>query len=300
MKGVGLILNYLLFFALLFVATGAYQTAAVKWGWLGGGISVVLAFGLPLLTFKLWTQVYDNRAKAKKEPTISAKDQQRTASAYRTVYLNQLAALMAKMAQADGTVDEREIRESGHIFEKLHFTTREIDICVQAFCDVLSTSPSGSHSARFYATQMVLSGIGVELRRITYEILWDIACADGRLASSEKALLIELETALELPAGTFHYFYTRRVRQHTQGGQTKPPPAQSDGYLSEAYTVLGCSPNSSDDQLRQAYREMAKKLHPDVLRSQGMPEALMSKANERMARINVAWEQIKKARNLGV
>ena len=50
--------------------------------------------------------------------------------------------------------------------------------------------------------------------------------------------------------------------------------------------------------MKRAYREKAKKCHPDVLRAQGLPEEMIGKANEQMARVNEAWGRIKSARGL--
>ena len=62
--------------------------------------------------------------------------------------------------------------------------------------------------------------------------------------------------------------------------------------------MIGCPSTASDDEVRRAYREKAKQLHPDALRAQGLSEELLSRANAQMARINAAWAEIKKARNL--
>jgi len=66
----------------------------------------------------------------------------------------------------------------------------------------------------------------------------------------------------------------------------------------DPYSVIGCPRTASDDEVRRAYREKAKQLHPDVLRAQGLSDELLSRANAQMARINAAWAEIKKARNL--
>ena len=62
--------------------------------------------------------------------------------------------------------------------------------------------------------------------------------------------------------------------------------------------MIGCSSTASDDEVRRAYREKAKQLHPDAVRAQGLSDELLSRANAQMARINAAWSEIKKARNL--
>ena len=56
--------------------------------------------------------------------------------------------------------------------------------------------------------------------------------------------------------------------------------------IEDPYKVLGVSPNASDDEIKQAYRRLAKKYHPD--RNPGDAEAA-----KMMQKINAAYEQIK-------
>lgn len=68
--------------------------------------------------------------------------------------------------------------------------------------------------------------------------------------------------------------------------------------LDEAYAELGVCCSASDSEVRRAYRKLAKKFHPDAVRSQGLSEDAAAKADERMKRINQAWNAIKDARGL--
>ena len=56
--------------------------------------------------------------------------------------------------------------------------------------------------------------------------------------------------------------------------------------IDDPYKVLGVSPNATDDEIKQAYRRLAKKYHPD--RNPGDEEAA-----KKMQQINAAYEQIK-------
>ena len=64
------------------------------------------------------------------------------------------------------------------------------------------------------------------------------------------------------------------------------------------YDVLGVSPDASDEEVKHAYRDKVKHLHPDTLRSKGLPEEVIATVNEQMTRINAAWEMVKRDRRL--
>ena len=56
--------------------------------------------------------------------------------------------------------------------------------------------------------------------------------------------------------------------------------------IEDPYKVLGVSPDASDEEIKKAYRAMAKKYHPD--RNPGDEEAV-----KKMQQVNAAYEQIK-------
>ena len=56
--------------------------------------------------------------------------------------------------------------------------------------------------------------------------------------------------------------------------------------MEDPYKVLGVSPNASDEEIKQAYRRLAKKYHPDL--NPGDEEAA-----KRMQQVNAAYEKIK-------
>lgn len=62
--------------------------------------------------------------------------------------------------------------------------------------------------------------------------------------------------------------------------------------MNDPYQVLGVSPSASDDEVKAAYRALAKKYHPD--RNNGSPEA-----EKKMMQINDAYAQIVEMRKNG-
>ena len=50
--------------------------------------------------------------------------------------------------------------------------------------------------------------------------------------------------------------------------------------MQDPYRVLGVSPQATDDEVKKAYRALAKKYHPDVNNGSAEAEARMKEVNE--------------------
>lgn len=65
--------------------------------------------------------------------------------------------------------------------------------------------------------------------------------------------------------------------------------------MNDPYAVLGVSPNASDDEVKKAYRDLARKYHPDNYHDNPLADL----AQEKMKQINEAYDQIQKMRSGG-
>jgi len=94
--------------------------------------------------------------------------------------------------------------------------------------------------------------------------------------------------------------YQKRMWEwfHRHFRDAPPPRSKSASALQKEYDLLGCAPDATDDAVRRAYRVVAKKYHPDLLRANGFSESLIQKATLKMAQINAAWEKIRKERDI--
>ncbi|MBO4914930.1 MAG: J domain-containing protein [Oscillospiraceae bacterium] len=65
--------------------------------------------------------------------------------------------------------------------------------------------------------------------------------------------------------------------------------------MSDPYKVLNISPSATDDEVKHAYRELARKYHPDNYQNNPLADL----AQEKMKEINEAYDLIQKQRKSG-
>lgn len=65
--------------------------------------------------------------------------------------------------------------------------------------------------------------------------------------------------------------------------------------MRDPYSVLGVSPGASDDEVKRAYRELARKYHPDNYQDNPLADL----AEEKMKEVNEAYDAINRQRSGG-
>jgi len=214
-------------------------------------------------------------------------------------FLVSLFSMAAKMAKADGVADASEVRMAEQLFTLLNIQGPQREKLKNAFNAALL------HPEGIYAdADTVAAYVGqLEARAFFYELLWDIACADGVLASEEKEILIRICSHLKIPDFYFELNYLRRVstfqEAHRHSRQTdEGSHVDGTASLADAYATLGCHPEATDEEVRRAYRTSAKTYHPDVLRANNVPDEMIAVATRKMVALNEAWARIRRARGL--
>lgn len=65
--------------------------------------------------------------------------------------------------------------------------------------------------------------------------------------------------------------------------------------MNDPYQILNISPSASDEEVKKAYRDLARKYHPDNYHDNPLADL----AQEKMKEINEAYDQIQKQRKAG-
>jgi DnaJ like chaperone protein len=94
-------------------------------------------------------------------------------------------------------------------------------------------------------------------------------------------------------------------RPYQGGGKTYnapppggPGPGRNPGPAGRRspYEVLGCSPSSSDDEIKKRYRELLAKYHPDKFIGQNLGEEFVELASRKFQEIQEAYEALRSRR----
>jgi len=110
--------------------------------------------------------------------------------------------------------------------------------------------------------------------------LFGIAYADGHLSTSEQNILLRISTFLEINPMDF-----RTVGAMFGGSGTA-------ASTTRAYEILGIERNTTEEEIKKAYRQMALKYHPDRVTHLG--EDVRKAAEEKFKKIQEAYETVKK------
>jgi DnaJ like chaperone protein len=193
--------------------------------------------------------------------------------------------LGAKMAKADGRVTRAEIEAFKRVFQVA--PGQEAD--VGRLFDRARESAQGFEP---YAFQMAQ----VFARPVLEEILGGLFI----IAAADNAGLSPAEIKfLRRVAGIFNFDQRDLARIAARAGVHMPSAnGTSHSAVEESFAILGVVEKSTNEEIKIAYRTLIREHHPDKLVAQGMPPEFVANANEKMKRINVAYDTVCKMRGI--
>lgn len=194
----------------------------------------------------------------------------------RVSFIVVLFSCLAKLVKADGHISREEIHHLEEFMrDGLHLETDTREFAVKIF----NQAKEDGVAARAYLDQFA--------RIINYEramagnfllVFHKLAMADGILHPAEEAFLFQAAQSFRLPPNMIDAMIGKK------------------NNLEAAYDILDSTPEMSIEEIKRKYREKAKAHHPDLLESKGLPPELIAQANEQLAKINEAYDMIKKNR----
>ncbi len=185
-----------------------------------------------------------------------------------------LLSLCSIVIKADGQVSQRELdyvrqyflstygkERSNAIFRTFNEVIKKREISADRICEFLNMR------TRY------------EVRLQLLHFLFAIAKADGNVSVAEIEKIREIAGYLKLGRSDFESIMAMFVQS-----------------ADNAYKILEIERTATDDEVKRAYRTMAKKYHPDRVNTEN--EAIKNGAEEKFKQVQKAYEEIQGERGL--
>ncbi len=230
--------------------------------WIGGGLG--WAFGGPLgaiIGFAIGS-AFGNSSNT--EEYIGGTTQQRDFNV-------SLLVLSAAVMKADGSVKKSELDYVKRFFLS-NFGQERAEKYILMLREILK------QDIQIYdVSQQVGRFMDYSSKLQLLHYLFGIASADGTTHDNEVDVISVISKYMGISSSDFQSIKAMFVQQ-----------------VDSAYKILGIDANATDDEVKKAYREMAKKYHPDKVAYLG--DDVRKSAEQKLQEVNEAYDKIRKQR----
>lgn len=185
-----------------------------------------------------------------------------------------LLALAATIIKADGQIKKQELQFVRNFFISNYGTQRASSIFEMFNEQIKKKLQNTTDLAQFF-----MQNSRYETRLQIIHFLFGVANADGNVSPIELNKLEQIAAALGIASSDFQSILAMFVQA-----------------TDNAYKVLEITPNATNEEVKKAYRIMAKKYHPDKIQSQD--QAMIKGAKEKFQEVQKAYETIQKERGM--
>ena len=185
-----------------------------------------------------------------------------------------LLSLCSIVIKADGQVSQRELDYVRQYFLST-YGKEKANAIFRTFNDVIKKREVSAQRICNYLNQRTRYEVRLQL----LHFLFGIAQADGKVSAPEVSKLRELAGYLRIGGQDFDSIMAMFIKE-----------------ADTAYKILEISKTATDDEVKKAYRKMAKKYHPDKVVTEN--EAIKKGAEEKFKEVQKAYEAIQQERGL--
>jgi DnaJ like chaperone protein len=214
------------------------------------------------------------------------------------VFLETVFVLMGKLAKADGRISQIEIDHVEAFIKKMGMSGEHRQEAIRQFKRGAEPDFDINETVTKFKQHC---GNTFNLKQVLLVYLTVMALADGKLDPQERQILEQVSSQLGYSRAEFNRILDMVLSQanFSSGYQQQYSSGKhrsSVNDLAEAYKALGVTEQSSDQEIKRAYRKLMSQYHPDKLMGQGVPEDMIAVATEQAKEIQLAYDLIKKHR----
>lgn len=195
------------------------------------------------------------------------------------------------LAKVDGRVTEDEIRAARGVMQRLHLSPGAVRLAIAHF----EQGKAGSFPLLQTVRNLRKSALRHRDRRQLFvRLLLEVGLSKPRMLAAERKLLWQI--CGELGVGRAELAQLEALRR---AQQRRSPAADTDRErVSTAYRVLGVRPDSSNDEIKRAYRRLMNRNHPDKIAADNPDAEALAGAEQRTREVRRAYELLRTRRTI--
>ena len=195
------------------------------------------------------------------------------ASVDRQKFVELFTRLLIHLAKIDGKVDPSEIQAIRQFFQmQLRFGNNQMTW----IDDIIGAAQKNSYPLDELCHECKLN-FDHSIHLLLIELLYHVANADGTISNSEVSLIETIIQKLDI--------------SEFEHNQIKSKYNMSSTSKENHYAILGIEEGATQDKIRKAYKEAAKKFHPDAVQHLG--DDFRRVAEKKFKEITTAYNYLK-------
>jgi len=208
-------------------------------------------------------------------------------------FVKALFQTMGHLAKADGRITEDEIRAARALMHRLGLGPPEIRYAIEWFDGGKRPDFSLISTLRQLRQE---SARRIETRGLFVRLLLEVSLSKDRLHRRERSLYWTVCTELDI--GRVELAQLEAMIRAQRGFRRSPQGSADAQRVLGAYLALGINESSSNAEIKQAYRRLMNKNHPDKLASKNPDAAAIATAERKTREIRSAYEMLKARRRI--
>lgn len=208
-------------------------------------------------------------------------------------YLQTLFESMGHLAKSDGRVSEDEIRAARGLIHRLGLGPDKIRVAMDwfeqgklpSYALIANVRGLRQHTAR-----------RPQLRGLFVRLLLEVALSKPVLHQRERAIIWSICT--ELNIGRVELAQLEAMLRAQRGFRKSAQGSADAARVGKAYQVLGVEREASNAEIKQAYRRLMNRNHPDKIAAANPGADEVATAERKTREIRTAYELLKSRRSI--
>jgi len=197
-------------------------------------------------------------------------------------------ALLAKTAKVGGRIGKNEIKFLQNSFAIFARKRSQGEQLIQVYSKIFDLEKNNLTNVDTLCKKLSYMKIMRDLKIEIIRLFVELAFLDENYQKRQEDIILKIVDKFELE----HLIY-QNIRNEFDPNDTTLDGSSDEITLEQSYTILELTPDDPPNLLKRNYRKLVRQYHYDSIVSKDLPQDMLDYAEEKLKRINAAYNLIK-------